>query len=313
MIVVTGAAGFIGSNIVADLNQVTDEQICVCDWGCYATPNLSNHRCAANVFDAECTPEQLPGFLDSYKSQITAIIHMGAISSTTERDLDKLSKLNTRFTINLFLWCAANRKRFIYASSASVYGNDSTFWDADGFVHMKDLVPLNDYGRSKLAADAAIAALVESKAVEPPPQWASLRFFNVYGPNEWHKGEQSSIITKNFGVDRIKLFDVRASRDFVYVKDCSLYVLKLLDNPSVSGVFNIGTEQARPFEDIARIMGLDVTYVPIPDALKTQYQFETKASMNKLKYHRLWFPPTSLEDGIQDYTERHLSSGRVYR
>lgn len=312
MIVVTGAAGFIGSNIVADLMASTDEQIAVCDWNCRQSPNLANHHRISGVFDAECTPEQLHYFLDKYDVHITSIIHMGATSSTTCHDLQHLSKNNTQLTIDLWLWCAQNNKRLIYASSASVYGNGSSFWDSDKPKHMTENVPLNDYGRSKLSADLAIAALAEMN-IAKPKQWAALRFFNVYGPNEWHKGDQASLITKSYGQKVIKLFDVEAKRDFVYVKDCSLYVLKLLANPDVSGVFNIGSGEARPFEDIARAMGADIDYMPIPEGIKPQYQIYTKAAMSKAKLKDLWFPPTPLEDGIQDYMERHLSSGRVYR
>lgn len=312
MIVVTGAAGFIGSNIVADLKRITDEQIAVCDWGCRQTPNLKKHMRISGVFDAEIFPEQLLPFLTGYKEYVTTVIHMGAISSTTCHDLAKLSQVNTQLTVDLWLWCAQNEKRFIYASSASVYGNESTFWDSNSIADMRELKPLNDYGRSKLAADMAITAL--SIAPGPkPPQWVGLRFFNVYGPNEWHKGEQASIITKNYGKKVIDLFDVEASRDFVYVKDCSMYVMRLLEDPQVSGIFNIGTEQSRSFFDIAKIMGMEVNLIPMPDALKDQYQFRTKAVMNKAKYHNLWFPPTSLEDGILDYTESYLSSGQRYR
>jgi ADP-L-glycero-D-manno-heptose 6-epimerase len=308
MIVVTGAAGFIGSNVVADLMKATDEQICVCDWKCRELKNLMNHHRVPGVFDAETTPEQLPSFLDAFREHITVVIHMGAISSTTEHDWDKLMALNTQFTINLWMWCAVNNKRLIYASSASVYGQHSTFYDTDNPDVMREFKPLNDYGKSKLAADMVIATLAKAN-IPKPAQWAGLRFFNVYGPNEWHKGEQASLITKSYGKTVIELFDVAARRDFVYVKDCTRYILRLLDKPNISGIFNIGTGESRLFEDIARIMGADVRYIPMPDALKGQYQFMTRSVMNKAKYSDLWFPPTPLEDGIQDYIANHLSQG----
>ena len=312
MIVVTGAAGFIGSNIVADLMMWTKEPICVCDWRCRESPNLASHHRIRGVFDAECTPEQLHLFLEKYHDQITAIIHMGAISSTTETDRSKLLKNNTQLTVDLWLWCAQNNKRIIYASSASVYGNNSTFWDSDHPKHMNECKPLNWYGKSKLAADIAISTLAQIN-MQKPKQWAALRFFNVYGPNEWHKGDQASLITKSYGKKVIELFETEARRDFVYVKDCSLYVLKLLESDDISGVFNIGTEEARPFEDIASIMGAEIAYVPVPEAIKPQYQAFTKAGMSKAKRQGLWFPPTSLEDGIQDYTEKYLLGERRHR
>jgi ADP-L-glycero-D-manno-heptose 6-epimerase len=135
----------------------------------------------------------------------------------------------------------------------------------------------------------------------------------VYGPNEWHKGSQASLITKSYGKSVIDLFDVEAKRDFVYVKDCTRYVLEFLKKPDASGIFNIGVGEARPFEDIAKILGADVRYIPMPDELKTQYQFHTRSVMNKAKFHSVWFPPTSLEDGIADYVERHLTDARSYR
>lgn len=311
MILVTGAAGFIGSNIVADLKTFTDEPIAVCDWNCRQSPNLENHK-TVGVFEAECDPTQLAGFLERWGEQVSTIIHMGATSSTTCHDRPHLLKNNTQLTIDLWLWCAQHNKRLIYASSASVYGNGSSFWDSDKPKHMLENVPLNDYGHSKLSADLAIATLAELN-IAKPKQWAALRFFNVYGPNEWHKGEQASLITKSYGQKVMTLFDVEAYRDFVYVKDCSMYVLRLLDKTDVSGVFNIGTGESRSFEDIARILGAGVEYMPIPEAIKPQYQSYTKAAMSKAKLKGLWFPPTPLEDGIQDYVERHLSSGRTYR
>jgi ADP-L-glycero-D-manno-heptose 6-epimerase len=310
MIIVTGAAGFIGSNVVKDLRD-RNVPVAVCDWNCRGSPNLESSK-QAGVFDAEMAPPQLFPFIDQNKDHITAIIHMGAISSTTEHDKSKLMENNTRLTVNLWLWCAQNQKRLIYASSASVYGKGSTYWDSDNPDDMKDLEPLNDYGWSKLTSDMAIATLARTNWISPP-QWVGLRFFNVYGPNEWHKSKQASLITKSYGKPVIELFDIEATRDFVYVKDCTKYITRCLDAPKVNGLFNIGTEYARPFEDIARILGSDVARIPMPDALKGQYQFHTKAVMNKAKYRGLWFPPTSLEDGIADYVEHHLLGERSYR
>lgn len=310
MIVVTGAAGFIGSNIVADL-RARKEHVAVCDWNCRQSPNLQNHK-TVGVFDAETTPNQLFGFLNAYCSEIRAVIHMGATSSTTCHDLPHLSQNNIQFTLDLWFWCAQHNAQFIYASSASVYGKDQTFWDIDNPAAMSELEPLNDYGWSKLSADIAIAQLARTKCIQPP-QCVGLRFFNVYGPNEWHKGAQASVITKSYGKPVIELFDVEATRDFVYVKDCSKYILRFLDTPEVNGVFNIGTEQARPFEDIARLLGADVKKIPMPESLKSQYQFHTKSVMNKARFRGLWFPPTSLEDGVADYVERHLKGGPIFR
>jgi ADP-L-glycero-D-manno-heptose 6-epimerase len=297
MIIVTGAAGFIGSNIVADLLAETDEPICVCDWD-LTSPNLSTYYASGQ--DDAVLPTELFQFLNTHRESVSAIIHMGATTSTVERDTTKLLVNNVQLTLNLWFWCAANNTRFIYASSASVYGFESTFWDTDEPKHMRELLPLNAYGKSKLATDIAISTLAQSD-IPKPSQSVGLRFFNVYGPNEWHKGDQASLVTKMFGKDTVELFDVSAARDFVYVKDCSRYVLRILERKNVNGIFNIGTEQAMPFESIASIMKKPVRYIPIPDAISSQYQFYTRSVMSKAKVHDLWFPPTSLEDGINDY------------
>lgn len=307
MILVTGGAGFIGSNLVYDLRKA-GHSVIVCDIASYGSKNLARIR---HNIDGFVEPHQLPAFLQANGDILTSIIHMGAISSTTEHDRKKLMVNNTMMTVNLWMWCAAHRVRFIYASSASVYGSDSTFWDTDNPVHMREFQPLNDYGWSKLSADIAIASMAETD-IAKPPQWVGLRFFNVYGPNESHKGDQASIITKHMGKDSISLFDIKATRDFVYVKDCTKYILRFLDNQHVSGLFNIGTEQARDFVEIAGIMGLKINKIPMPDALKSQYQFHTKSVMNKAKFQGLWFPPTPLEEGIKDYIESYQSSG-LYR
>lgn len=328
MIVVTGAAGFIGSNIVADLEEAGIGPIAVCDW--FGTDerwrNIAKHRIEAFIF-----PENLPAFLGANSGRIRAIIHMGAISATTERDVDRLIRMNIQTTVDLWDWCAVHAVPFIYASSAATYGARETgLFDDESPEAMAKLQPLNAYGWSKKATDDILLARVR-EGQPCPPQWAGLKFFNVYGPNEYHKGDMMSVIAKLFDSVRdglkVRLFksdregieDGEQKRDFIYVKDCTASILWLLRNPGVSGIYNLGTGKARSFVDLARGIGLalnkpvDIEFFEMPESLKGRYQYFTQAEMGKFRDHGLDVPFHDLEQGISDYVHAHLAREDRFR
>ncbi|MES1195409.1 MAG: ADP-glyceromanno-heptose 6-epimerase, partial [Steroidobacter sp.] len=248
MYLVTGGAGFIGSNIVAALSDL-GKPVAVCDWmgNDERWRNLASHEIAALV-----APDRLFDWLAKQRGKLRAILHMGAISATTETNVDLIAENNIRLTLDLLQCCTYHKTPFIYASSAATYGYGSAGFD-DEFTSeaLARLRPLNAYGWSKHVIDRRIARLHFNQ--QPlPPQWAGLKFFNVYGPNEYHKGNMKSVIAQNFSRIRsgepLRLFksyradypDGGQRRDFVYVKDCVDVMLWLLKNP-VSGLFNLGT------------------------------------------------------------------------
>jgi ADP-L-glycero-D-manno-heptose 6-epimerase len=257
MLLVTGGAGFIGSNVVASLNEAGRADVAVNDslgsdgkWR-----NLSNRQIADFV-----PPADILRWLEGRK--LEAVVHMGAISSTTATDGDEIMENNFRLSLRLFDWCATTRTPFIYASSAATYGDGAAgFADDWSLPALKKLKPLNLYGWSKHMFDLAVIDRVARKD-RVPPQWAGLKFFNVFGPNEYHKGEMMSLVSKRFDEAKagavIKLFkshragiaDGEQKRDFIYVDDAVAVVRWLLETPSVSGIFNVGTGRARSFRDL---------------------------------------------------------------
>jgi len=327
MIVVTGGAGFIGSNIVAAL-CARDDDIVVCDrlrdsdkWR-----NIGKHEVADII-----APNQLFDFLDANWEDMDAIVHMGAISSTTERDADLIIDNNFKLSLALWHWCAASDTRFIYASSAATYGDGAAGFDDGGSLDgLAKLQPLNPYGWSKHLFDRRVARLI-SRGAPTPRQWAGLKFFNVYGPNETHKGSMKSVVAQIFpDVSEgkpVKLFkshrddcgDGEQKRDFIYVKDCVDVVLWLLGRPEVSGLFNLGTGTARTFVDLAhavyQAMGVapNVTFIDMPEEIRERYQYFTEAPMARLRAAGYDRPFTSLEEGVGDYVRTYLSAPDPYR
>lgn len=328
MIVVTGAGGFIGSNIVADLAAVGKGPIAVCDfWGTDDRwRNIAKHYVADFV-----APDDLITYLRNMGDAVEAVIHMGAISATTERDINALIDQNIHFTVALWEHCAAYRIPFLYASSAATYGALETgLVDDQSPENLARLRPLNGYAWSKHATDRILMQRVaEGGAV--PPQWAGLKFFNVYGPNEYHKENMQSVVAKFFpdvaARKPVKLFqsarpgiaDGAQSRDFVYVKDCTRAMLWMLDNPQVSGLFNIGTGQARSFRDLIAAIGTALgietqfDFVPMPEHLKGRYQYFTEADMSKLRAAGYDAPFMSVEEGVADYVQNYLAAEEPYR
>jgi ADP-L-glycero-D-manno-heptose 6-epimerase len=326
MILVTGGAGFIGSNIVATLEARGDGPIAVCDrledskWR-----NVAKHSLAELI-----EPNALLGWLDK-RSDLEAIVHMGAISSTTATDEAKTMQVNYRLPLTLWEWCAANKVRLIYASSAATYGDGSQgFDDAFSEAALSRLAPLNLYGRSKQAFDLEVARRVAKKA-PAPPQWAGLKFFNVYGPNEYHKEGQISVVLKNWHEAKDKgraiLFrshnpnyaDGGQSRDFIWVGDCADVVTWLLDHPEANGIFNVGTGRARSFKDLAsavfNAMGREpnIEYIDTPLAIRDKYQYFTEARMERLRKAGYAKPFISLEDGVGRYVRDYLETSDPYR
>lgn len=327
MIVVTGGAGFIGSCIVAELDRQDIHDVYVVDW-------LSNDDRWKNIAKHELggviLPEQMDEFLEKNKSNITAVINMGAISTTTERDVDKILVNNQQLAWKLWCYCRDNNIQFIYASSAATYGDGSNgFDDNDSIEYLKKLRPLNPYGWSKASFDVKIARelLLGRKT---PKQHVGLKFFNVYGPNEYHKGGQKSVIAHIFPNvkkdEPVKLFksynpnykDGWQLRDFVYVKDIVDVIMWLLKNPQVNGLFNVGTGNARSFYDLAKAtwnaLGKEekIDFVEMPENIRDRYQYFTEANLDKLRKAGYTKPMTSLEDGVKDYVVNYLNKEDQY-
>jgi ADP-L-glycero-D-manno-heptose 6-epimerase len=324
MIIVTGGAGFIGSNIVAALRG----PIVVADW-LGQDEKWRNLQKAA--IDHIVAPEDTPAFLERNKAAVRAVVHMGAISSTTERDGDLIVKRNIAPTAFLWDYCTDNQKQFIYASSAATYGDGAQGFDDDGSPGaLAALKPMNAYGWSKQVSDLRIARLIASGG-RRPAQWVGLKFFNVYGPNEYHKGDMKSVIAKIFpkakAGETVQLFkshhpdypDGGQLRDFIYVRDCADVVLWALDNPSVSGLFNLGTGKARAFRDLAKSVFAalnrepKIAYVDTPPEIRDKYQYFTQAKMDRLRAAGYTKPFTALEDGVFDYVQKYLATDDPYR
>lgn len=327
MIIVTGGAGFIGSNLVQALEARGARDIVVCDilghddkW-----KNIAKRELADII-----PPEDLSAFLGDHAKDIETIFHMGAVSATTERDADLIVRSNIRLSLDLWNWCAAAETPLIYASSAATYGDgDRGFGDDDSIDGLADLRPMNAYGWSKHAFDRRVARIVAENGPRPP-HWAGLKFFNVYGPNEYHKGGQISVALKNFREisqdDKAVLFrshnpdypDGGQKRDFVWVGDCVDVALWLSETPNVSGIFNVGTGAARTFEDLAtavfRAMDKEpvIEFVDTPEAIRDRYQYFTEADMSRLRAAGYDHAPTALEDGVGRYVRDSLMAADPY-
>jgi len=322
MIIVTGGAGFIGSVFVGKLNaEGRDDVIIVDDLGSSAKwENLVKRRYVdylhkdkfLELVEADCVP-----------FDVEAVVHLGACSATTQRDADYLMKNNFHYTSILADWALKKGVRFLYASSAATYGDGARgFSDSDDIT--TTLRPINMYGYSKHLFDLKI--LREQKMV----RMAGVKFFNVFGPNEYHKGEMTSVIFKAFHqireTGRVKLFksykaeypDGGQRRDFVYVKDCVDVLWWLLNHHAVNGIFNLGTGTARSWNDLvgavfaAMELPVAIDYIEMPEGLRGQYQYFTEAKMDKLRNTgcRASFRP--LEKAVDDYVKNHLLQSDQY-
>jgi len=316
MIIVTGGAGFIGSAFVWKINQEGRDDIVIVDqlgtddkW-----KNLINRRFIDYIHKDDFL-EMVDTDMVPFK--VDALIHMGACSSTTERDADYLWHNNYVYTKLLAEWALNHHVRFIYASSAATYG-DGTQGFSDDHKLIKDLKPINMYGYSKQIFDLWVLKNSLEKKI------AGIKFFNVFGPNEYHKGDMSSVIFKAFHqikeTGRVKLFksykkdykDGGQMRDFVYVKDCVNAMWWLLKNQKANGIFNLGTGEARTWNDLIRAVftamkkKTNIEYIAMPEALRNQYQYFTEAEMIKLKKAGCPVRFATLEDSVRDYVVNYL-------
>jgi ADP-L-glycero-D-manno-heptose 6-epimerase len=327
MYVVTGGAGFIGSNIVAAL-AARGEEVVVCDWlrSDERWRNLSKHEIVALI-----APEEIMAWLDRNANHVEVVIHMGAVSSTTESDVDLIVARNVRATLDVLEWCIRTQTRLIYASSAATYGDGAGGFD-DTFTceALGALRPLNAYGWSKHVVDRRVARLIE-RGQPMPPQWVGLKFFNVYGPNEYHKGSMQSLIAKNYALIRnaqpLSLFrsyragigDGGQKRDFVYVEDCVDVLMWLLDHPQISGLYNLGTGEARTWLELAQALfdamaqPSQIRFIDMPPELIETYQYLTQARIDRLRAAGYARPFTSLEAGVRKYVRNYLATNDRYR
>lgn len=315
MIIITGGAGFIGSCVVRTLNDAGIDDILIVD-NIASTDkwmNLRNKKYIKYIHKTKL-PEELPTY-----DNVTAIIHMGACSSTTERDFDYLWKNNFEYTKALWNYCANRQIQFIYASSAATYGDGSQGFDDK--MDIDKLLPLNGYGYSKQIFDQ----WVKHHAIVYPKQYVGLKFFNVYGPNEYFKGSMASMIFHGFNQiqtdGEIRLFkscnpdyeDGGQLRDFVYVKDVCDVILWLLEHENVNGLFNIGTGRAQSFRELAEAtfhaLGLkpNIRYIDMPENIRNKYQYYTKAEMSKLHEAGYSKDFMNIEAGVNDYVLGYLS------
>ncbi len=324
MILVTGGAGFIGSFLQAELaarglqTVVGDRLGTNGKWR-----NIARHPPARIVHPAE---------LDAYLATdpaLDAVFHMGAISGTLATDGDQVWRTNVELSLKLWAWCAQRGVRFVYASSAATYGDGTAGFDDDP-ARLAALEPLNLYGWSKHAFDLRVMDMLR-RGQPAPPQWAGLKFFNVYGPNEYHKGGMVSVVKVKhdelaagrpatlFRSNDASLPDGAQARDFIWVGDCVDVMLWLLDNPAVCGLFNVGTGTARTYLDMAHAVArashrdCRVDFVDLPEALASQYQSYTCARTERLRAAGYVAPFTPLEDGIARYVRDYISQANPYR
>lgn len=322
MVVITGGAGMIGSMIAWHLNtQCNQQDLVIVD---DITHESQWQNLVHRKYDTYLDKEQLFDWLYDNEG-VTAVIHMGAISATTERDFNKLVDSNIHYSQDLWEWCAINKVPFFYASSAATYGDGNQGYDD---ASIEKLRPLNGYGYSKHFFDQwVLKQVADNKPC--PPSWAGFKFFNVYGPNEYHKERMASVAFHTFNqfseTGTMKLFkgtkvgveDGMQMRDFVYVKDAAavlahFYTTALSGKPTANGIYNIGTGEARSFKDLAtnvmKSMGRepDITYIDMPQDLQGKYQYFTEATMQKLRnagYTKAFY---SLEEGVKDYVQNYL-------
>ncbi|MGH2548885.1 MAG: ADP-glyceromanno-heptose 6-epimerase [Thermomicrobiales bacterium] len=328
MHIVTGGAGFIGSNIAAQLDDLGHDIVVVDLLG---NDDSKWRNIAKRQVRDILTPEELPAFLSGNRD-IESIVHMGAISTTTERDVDLIVRSNFRLSVDLWNWCSEAKVPFIYASSAATYGDGRQgFVDDFDRTALASLRPLNPYGWSKHVFDRWVHSETTSGRSEPP-KWAGLKFFNVYGPNEYHKEGQRSVAVQLYeqieSSEQVRLFksdnpdyvDGGQLRDFVWVGDCVTIALWLLGSSDApSSVYNVGTGQPRSFEDKANIMfslmgkPVKIEFTELPDKLRGKYQYFTCASLDKLRDAGFDQPVTSLEDGLRTYVHDYLLREDIFR
>jgi ADP-L-glycero-D-manno-heptose 6-epimerase len=321
MILITGGAGFIGSNLQAALARRGFETVVADTLGCKGKwLNLASH-----APDRIIHPDGLDAFLET-RPALEMVFHLGAVSSTSVTDGDHTWAQNVELPRRLWNWCADRGIRFAYASSASTYGDGSRGFDDDFTpAALERLRPLSLYGWTKHAFDLSVARRL-AVARERPPQWVGLKFFNVYGPNEYHKDYMVSVVKKKY--DEIAsggpaqlfrsnvpgLADGEQARDFIWVGDVVDVLLWLFDNPGVNGLFNLGTGRARTYLDLAHAVcdaagkPRAIEFIDTPEMLKGQYQSFTEAPMDRLRAAGYSGQFTTLEDGVRRYIQDYLAA-----
>ncbi len=319
MIIVTGGAGFIGSAIVWRLNTLGNNNVIIVDelgttdkW-----KNLVGLKFQEFIHKDDFISAVVE---DTVEFPIEAIIHMGANSSTTEKDADNLMSNNYLYTQELAKYSLSKKIRFIYASSAATYG-DGSLGFVDDESKLETLRPLNMYGYSKQLFD------LWAKKNKVLDKIAGVKFFNVYGPNEYHKGDMRSVVHKAFeqvrDTGKVRLFkslhpkykDGEQMRDFVYIKDAVDMTLYFLEHPDKNGIFNVGAGKARTWNDLVTALfhavgkSVNIEYIDLPENLREKYQYFTEANLSKIKSAGYSEPTISLEDGVSDYVKNYLLRG----
>ena len=320
MLLVTGGAGFIGSNTVAALNDAGRTDVAVCDF-------LGNEGKWRNLAKRQIAdfvpPAELEGWLKGRR--LDALIHLGAISETTAIDGDLVIATNFNLSMRLLDWCTSTATPLIYASSAATFGDGAQgFGDEQSLAALKRLRPMNLYGWGKHLFDMAVIARAE-QGEKLPPQWAGLKFFNVFGPNEYHKGTMASVLARRFDDIKsgrpVQLFrshrediaDGDQRRDFIYVDDVVRVMMWLLATPSVSGIFNVGTGKARSFNDLmlsayaALKLTPNIQYIDMPEQIRGSYQYYTQSEVGRLRAAGYNGGFTALEEAVGLYVNNYLN------
>lgn len=319
MFLVTGGAGFIGSNLVSDL--VDDgHEVVVCD---RLRTGEKWRNIAKSAVSQIVSPEHLPEWLKQNFGKVDSVFHLGAISATTETDVDRIVLNNIEFSHMLWNWCTEHAVPLVYASSAATYGNgDLGFGDSDHVDYLSRLRPLNPYGWSKALFDIQARRLSLSGIC--PPVWVGLKFFNVYGPNEYHKGAMRSAVVQMFeklnASGSVRLFrsaradyaDGGQKRDFVWVGDCVSMMKWAASQERFSGILNCGSGHARCFVDLADAVFAstkrrgEIEWVDTPPAIARHYQYFTEADMTRARAAGYIEQATALEDGVSRYIRDYL-------
>jgi ADP-L-glycero-D-manno-heptose 6-epimerase len=321
MIVLTGAAGFIGSCLLRELINLGHDDVVLVDDFSREDKNLNLE---GKEFHSKIDREDFLELLDEFHSDVDFIFHLGARTDTTEFDVEVFNKLNLNYSKNIWKACAEYNIPLVYASSAATYGDGELGYD-DSHEIIPRLKPLNPYGESKNNFD--IWVLEQEKA---PPFWAGLKFFNVYGPNEYHKGRMASVVMHAYRqikqTGKMKLFrshrpdfkDGEQLRDFIYVKDVADVCIHLMQHKQGSGIYNLGTGKARTFTDLAKAtfsamdMEASIGFVDTPEDIRDKYQYYTQANMEKLRSAGYQKEFSSLEEGVGDYVKNYLARSQYH-